>query len=635
MSKSRFTPRRAKSERTVSPPNAKRTAISPGSIILVIGLILAAIILLVQARALWFTQDDAYISYRYAQNALNGEGLVFNAGERVEGYTNFLWVILLIVGGRLGIEFDTVAKALGLISAAGLIVLTGLWIRAAWRELRWGDGGVPAGAAAVALGCNGSVAYWAVSGLETVWFALFASLSLWWWVRRSWLVVPALTIATLSRPEGALVWAVLVVAEWLWGEGWKQSLRLAGFGFLLLAPFAVFKVLYYGSLLPNPFFAKTGFAWEYVASGLDYTWLYLRQYGLYGIVAVLTLLAAIPLRGRWRAIPLLWVVYLLYVTVIGGDVLKAQRFFVPMTVPMLVAMAVGLGFLVRRYLTETWLNLSVPVVIAGFALSAYFLPKSSLAEIRGMEVGLETKMSIVAQNLRSSDVRNFSVAASTIGRISYDLMGHRVIDMLGLTDSMIARHPEMIPGNESTWRERNFNATYVLQQDPDYILFSTGHKPSAPAERALILHEKFRRNYFAAVFPSTVLRRNLAIHKRKGPYHGTDKVWPSIQLAHDLNQAWNYSLQEQRDSAMAMMSRIKRDGPGDFCVPDHFLADQWYRAGRYDVAMAYCDSAIAMDSFSVVAWQLKGTMYQLLGDTLGLAGAVQHMSKIAPWLVNM
>ncbi|MEO8666684.1 MAG: hypothetical protein ABI462_14415, partial [Ignavibacteria bacterium] len=41
-----------------------------------------------------FIQDDAYISFRYIQNFVNGNGLVFNIGERVEGYTNLLWVLL-------------------------------------------------------------------------------------------------------------------------------------------------------------------------------------------------------------------------------------------------------------------------------------------------------------------------------------------------------------------------------------------------------------------------------------------------------------------------------------------------------------------------------------------------------------
>ena len=39
--------------------------------------------------------DDAYISFQYAKNWISGHGLVFNPGERVEGYTNFLWVALV------------------------------------------------------------------------------------------------------------------------------------------------------------------------------------------------------------------------------------------------------------------------------------------------------------------------------------------------------------------------------------------------------------------------------------------------------------------------------------------------------------------------------------------------------------
>ncbi|MCX7840525.1 MAG: hypothetical protein N2559_13895, partial [Anaerolineae bacterium] len=47
--------------------------------------------------------DDAYISFRYAQNALRGHGLVFNPGERVEGFTNFLWTALMIpLEGSIG-----------------------------------------------------------------------------------------------------------------------------------------------------------------------------------------------------------------------------------------------------------------------------------------------------------------------------------------------------------------------------------------------------------------------------------------------------------------------------------------------------------------------------------------------------
>lgn len=43
----------------------------------------------------WFLTDDAFISFRYARNLVEGHGLVYDLGEYVEGYSNFLWVLEL------------------------------------------------------------------------------------------------------------------------------------------------------------------------------------------------------------------------------------------------------------------------------------------------------------------------------------------------------------------------------------------------------------------------------------------------------------------------------------------------------------------------------------------------------------
>src|SRR5688500_10686764 len=56
---------------------------------LVLGLVLPAMVALVgMLRVRSFTVDDSYISYRYARNFARGLGLVYNEGERIEGYTN-------------------------------------------------------------------------------------------------------------------------------------------------------------------------------------------------------------------------------------------------------------------------------------------------------------------------------------------------------------------------------------------------------------------------------------------------------------------------------------------------------------------------------------------------------------------
>ncbi|GAB4322021.1 MAG: hypothetical protein Kow0074_13260 [Candidatus Zixiibacteriota bacterium] len=587
---------------------------------------------LYQANELSFTQDDAYISYRYAQNALDGHGLVFNEGERVEGYTNFFWVILLVLGGLIGFGFDEVSKTLGIGAALALIVLTGFWIRSTWRRLNWGDGLLPAAGSMLLLAANGSVIYWAVSGLETLWFTLFVTLAVWAWIRRSWLAVPALAVASLTRPEGVFIWGLLVLAELAIGEGWKRAAALAGSAVLLLAPFAVFKIVYYGSLFPNPFYAKTGFSWEYVLSGLDYTWVYLFQFAGYGAVVVLVIVGAVLLPGRWRIVPLIWLAYATYVTLIGGDVLKVHRFYVPITAFLVTSVAAAIYAIVRRYQPRIAPTVTMGLLVL-LGVSWHYVPKESVEYFRNMEIGLIRKMTVVGQNLKRYDNSNFSLAVSTIGKISYDLMGHRVIDLLGLTDTTIARHPEYIEGNESSWRERKFNSTYLLEQKPTYILFSTGHKPSAPAERALILHKAFRMNYYTTIFPSQEIRRNLAVHVYKGGYDGPDSVWPDIAWVQNINQAWNLTMSSAHEEAIALMKQVKAEGPGDYAMPDYFLADQYYRIGEYETALAYTDSALALDSLAITAWQLRGMIHQGLRDTTGLRLDYQYIRQYAPQIL--
>ena len=62
------------------------------------------IIFIWNVKQYYFHTDDCYISFRYALNFYKGYGLVWNPGERVEGYTNFLWVIIMAFGMVLKIK---------------------------------------------------------------------------------------------------------------------------------------------------------------------------------------------------------------------------------------------------------------------------------------------------------------------------------------------------------------------------------------------------------------------------------------------------------------------------------------------------------------------------------------------------
>lgn len=602
------------------------------NLIVVLGIVAAAIVFIVNARNLWFTQDDAYISYRYARNALDGHGLVFNTGERVEGYTNFLWVIWLIFCGLLGIGFDPAAKALGIASGLGMIILASILARRAWGAV-YERGGHWAGfAGAMIVGVNGSMAYWAVSGLETAFFGFLLTLSVWLWIRESPLTPVAFALATMTRPEGGLVWLLLTGCEYVNTRNLRRTLMLFGMTALLLAPFGVFKLAYYGDLFPNPFYAKTGLAWEYVQSGLEYAWQFLQRYTVYGAALLSIVIALWKLPGRIKRVAVVFLIYSGYIVVIGGDVLRPDRFFVPLLPLMAAAIMGGMAWLPAYSRKLPFPYVGAAVFVAALLTFSITRPREILTSTRNLELGLIQKMTTIADYLRRVDDRPFTLAVSTIGKVAYDLPGRRVIDMLGLTDSTIARHPETIPGNTSTWRERNFNATYVLEQDPDWILFSTGHKPSAPAERALILHSKFRNNYYTVVFPTP--QRMLAIHRRKGEFTGTDEVWPTIELAHKYNAAYNELVKNDIPAAVAGMRDVIATGPQDWAAPVAFIAANKLGVRQPDSARIYADRALALDSFALSAWQTHGSLANASGDDSMMAFVQSHIRRLAPWLAE-
>ena len=72
-----------------------------------------------------FVTDDAFISFVYAKNLVEHGALVFNLDERVEGYTNFLWTLILALGMRLGVAPELSSRGLGTLCAAVTLAAAG------------------------------------------------------------------------------------------------------------------------------------------------------------------------------------------------------------------------------------------------------------------------------------------------------------------------------------------------------------------------------------------------------------------------------------------------------------------------------------------------------------------------------
>jgi arabinofuranosyltransferase len=135
-------------------------------------------------RLFWFLTDDAYIAFRYVSNSMLGHGYVWNPPpfRPVEGYTSFLWILLLDGVWRLtGQPPPVTANVLALLLAAGTLLLGGLMILRLdlppqLRRNRVALLGV------VLLGVlsNRTFLAWASSGMETALFNFCLTLWIWY-----------------------------------------------------------------------------------------------------------------------------------------------------------------------------------------------------------------------------------------------------------------------------------------------------------------------------------------------------------------------------------------------------------------------------------------------------------------------
>ena len=578
-----------------------------------------------------FTQDDAYISFRYAANFLDGKGLVFNAGERVEGYTNFLWVMLMaLFKGLLGIDYLLTSRFFGVLSGAFIFYLLYRLLRSHFEQLHW----LIYAALAVMLLSNQSLAYWSIASLETSAFACMALSALVAEYRKPQLTPALLVIATLLRPEGAVVFGAILFDRII------IERKFPTFFFLMylvpLLPFAVFKLAYYGSLFPNPYYAKSGVGLEYIVSGLEYTWYFLRTIGLYGVILAVPLAALALIKGHWTQYRLLYLyvfLYTAYIIWVGGDVLKVYRFFVPV-VPVLcflfVVSAVELFAIVRQKQQAYALTL---LVAGSFSVGSYFLARDHVKAYWAAEQQITGKMHFISTMLKKHMGNNFSLAASTIGMVGYQLLGHRIIDMLGLTDASIARNPETIPGMTSSWKERRFNSRYLLEQQPDFILFSTGYKPSAPAERALMLHSEFRHSYRTTGFLRDQAYK-IVWQRWRDIDMSRDRALPDMEFINKLAEGYNLqarsAMQPALDAFNDAYRRLGENFPALYFAMGHCLIG----LNQNDSAAACFRKAIAADSLCWEAYWKLAILAEQQKDTAAFNRYQVFLIQHTPWIFD-
>ena len=303
----------------------------------------ALVIALVRAIHFRWVMDDAFISFRYAQNFARGHGLVFNVGEKVEGYTNFLWTVVISGGMRLGIDPIVLAATLGILGYLGTIVVLGAVSRRLGRDAVRSS--LPFAALACAL--HHDLQVWATGGLETAWVTLAVTsgtvlLALARTLRACAIAGLVLVLGIFLRPDAIIAFGC--GAAFLLIAGPRQARAIFSYflPFLVLfLPYWFLKAAYYGHFYPNTYYAKSADL-AYYAQGFKYAALYAITYPSFLILLVAAAISGIVLGGRARnglqatterilllsvLVALSWTMHVIRV---GGDFMFA-RLFIPIT----------------------------------------------------------------------------------------------------------------------------------------------------------------------------------------------------------------------------------------------------------------------------------------------------------------
>jgi arabinofuranosyltransferase len=473
---------------------------------LLFGLVLPAMLLCANMwRVHTFTVDDSYISFRYARNLARGLGLVYNAGEHIEGYTNFLWTVMLAGGIKLGVDPDVLSKLMGAASALGALGLTyALSARLApYRTLPC--------VATWLLASTVVFTGYAVFGLETIFFVCLILGGTYLFLRETahiltpyragdergddgafpWSGV-VFGIAVLTRPEAPMYVGILAL---FLGRHFfaRQNLVRGALFCLLWAPLIAFRHAYYGGwIFPNTASAKTGNLEGQLNAGTAYIQNYINHAGPVIWLALLGIgIAVVKQRRDLLAIAAITFAVLGYVILVGGDWMKYFRFLAPFEPFCFLLVDVGARRAVDRRDPATGVAMALFAVAVG-AHRAGML-RGAQDDWLNNEKHFWDKAAGGTAKWMLEHEKPGTLALGDIGYVGW-ATDYPILDLLGLVDPVISK----LPGGYTQkvgagFTERLFSAK------PEYVLVISANNdcqhPSVLGSQVLYRDPRFLQQY--------------------------------------------------------------------------------------------------------------------------------------------
>ena len=441
--------------------------------------------------------DDAMISMRYAWNFSHGQGLVWNPGERVEGYTNLLLTLVMSVfTGLLDKSAAVLAvQIMGIGLVLGCVYL--VWKLATELAAHLDPRARPFFVATVVVLTITyyPLSFWALTGMETG-LLTFLVLAAVYVVERdnagsgeahTLQAAGLLGLAYLTRPD-SIIFAVPLLAYTLEkerrendGTGLSGRVALGAIGLYLAFPLLqeAFRIIYYGATLPNTYYLKlTGMPLaNRLQNGMGFLRLYLVTHAFFLGFACLACILK-PARRRWTYLSLV-LLPIVYQAWIGGDPVSVWRIMAPVEPLAAVLFALAAIEPLQRGKARVSTMRGVSLVAAATAIgilsvNLIFAPQILLHQpwFPGNFYAPRTNAAIALSQITTPEA---SVGVFAAGVIPY-YTGLRASDFLGRTDTYIASLPADLSGAVS-WNgmysvpgHNKYDLIYSIEElEPTYI----------------------------------------------------------------------------------------------------------------------------------------------------------------------
>ncbi len=435
-----------------------------------------------------FVQDDAFISFRYAENFANGYGLVWNPGERIEGYTNFLWTIIISLPISVGFNPVVASFIVGITIFCFSLILC---YRISWTIF---NSKFIALLSIVLLGTNYTFSSYATGGLETqlqtclFLTALYQAISSiknnhWKLSRIIWLSL-ASAFAMLTRLDSAVLLSTIFAISSLSILREASSVRAKliklsalSIPFLILVGgWLTWKQFYYGDILPNTFYAKVSVGTSLVV-GIEYVSKFFISYWLvpfpflflFSFKKLFDKINTYDLQILLISPVVLWLAYIIKV---GGDFMEF-RFIVPILPIFFI--------LVAWLITDAIKTKNIQIALISLVIFGSFQHWRSfgvfvraggiepIATLQGHLNNPSENWENIGKTLKSDlpEHSDVSIAVTPAGAIPY-YSGLTSVDMHGLNDKWIARKGKFLSNRPGHQKGATFE--YLMSRKTNLII---------------------------------------------------------------------------------------------------------------------------------------------------------------------